>query len=112
MPKKRKSTKSDLSLGKVQEPSHYESDEASYVKTESKKKVQKKKKREGYEILDGITHEVHVEYGDRSIKQKSDALRDKKGNYKKGTEDGLWEFYDEEGNLIETKELKDGKLIK
>jgi hypothetical protein len=70
MPKKRKSTKSDLSLGKVQEPSHYESDETSYVKSE--KKVQKKKKREGNEILDEQIHKVHVDYGEDIKKEKSD----------------------------------------
>ena len=31
-------------------------------------------------------------------------------NYKNGKEDGLWEYFDEDGNLTETQEWKDGVL--
>ncbi len=31
-------------------------------------------------------------------------------NYKEGKKEGLWEYYDEEGNLTKTEEYKDGVL--
>ena len=34
-----------------------------------------------------------------------------KGNVKNDKQDGFWEYFDEEGNLTETKEYKDGELI-
>ena len=35
----------------------------------------------------------------------------KDGRFGFGQEDGLWEYFDEEGNLTETQEWKDGELI-
>jgi len=32
-------------------------------------------------------------------------------NYIDGKKDGLWEYFDEDGNLTETKEYKNGELI-
>jgi hypothetical protein len=92
MSKKRKSVKSDSPLSKdiessTQEKTSYDADEASYVNRKSKKKVQQKKKREGYEILDGITHKVSVEYGERSKQQPSDVpLKRKSGKDKKNVQ--------------------------
>ena len=34
------------------------------------------------------------------------------GNYKDGKKDGLWYYYDGEGNPTKKEEWKDGKLIK
>jgi len=34
-----------------------------------------------------------------------------KGNYKDGKPDGLFEEFDEEGNLTKTEEWKDGELV-
>ena len=34
-----------------------------------------------------------------------------KGNYKDGKEDGLWEYFDEDGKETKTEEWKGGKLI-
>ena len=38
-------------------------------------------------------------------------LRDRV-NFKDGKEDGPWECFDEDGNLIKTEEYEDGELIK
>ena len=35
-----------------------------------------------------------------------------RGNYKDGKQEGVWERYDENGNLTKTEEWKDGELIK
>ena len=33
------------------------------------------------------------------------------GNWKDREMDGLWEYFDEDGNLTNTEEYKDGELI-
>ena len=34
-----------------------------------------------------------------------------RGNYKDGEQHGLWEYFDESGNLTKTEEWEDGELI-
>jgi len=34
-----------------------------------------------------------------------------RGNKKDGKKDGLWETFDEDGNLTKTEEYKDGELV-
>ena len=34
-----------------------------------------------------------------------------RGNFNNGKPDGLWETFDSIGNLMETKEYKDGELV-
>ena len=34
-----------------------------------------------------------------------------KGNYKDGSRDGLWEYFNEDASLLRTETLKEGKKI-
>ena len=36
---------------------------------------------------------------------------ERRGNWKNWEQDGLWEYFDKDGNLTKTEEYKDGELV-
>ena len=61
----------------------------------------------------GITYEVNSQtpFTGGKVSYHDNSQLKTKGNYINGKEDGLWEYFDEEGILTETEEYKDGELV-
>ena len=62
---------------------------------------------------DGITYEVNstTPFTGSSVEYHDNGQLEKRGNYKNGKQDGLFEFFNENGNLTSTQTYRNGELV-
>ena len=61
----------------------------------------------------GITYEVNSQtpFTGSEVSYYENGKLERRGNLKEGEQDGMWETFEEEGNLTKTEEWKDGELV-
>ncbi len=66
------------------------------------------------EERDGVMYELNKEepFTGRHVTYYENGQKESDGNYKEGKADGLWTYWDKDGNITKTETYSNGELVK